>query len=153
MRPQDIISLLLFAAIGLFPIFGFSASNKETGRDGVLIAYDNGIVKDTKTGLEWIAGPDKDMNWYDAKSWVESLDSHGGNWRMPSLLELKTLYREGIGTRNMSPLFKTTGWFIWSGEERDTTSVWSFSLTTGSKTWGYRELHHQGRSFATRYRR
>ncbi|MFH1479946.1 MAG: DUF1566 domain-containing protein [Pseudomonadota bacterium] len=153
MRPRYITCLFVFTIILLFPIFSFSANVKEIGRDGVLIAFDNGVVKDTKTGLEWIAGPDKDMNWYEAKSWVESLDTHGGDWRMPILLELKTLHRQGKGTRNISPLLKTTGWFIWSVEERDTASAWSFNLTIGAKTWGYRELHHQGRAFATRYRR
>jgi len=36
---------------------------KETKRDGNFVAYDNGVVYDTRTGLEWFAGPDKDTNW------------------------------------------------------------------------------------------
>ncbi len=38
------------------------AAQKEVGRDGVYLAYADGIVKDTKTGLEWIAGPDKNID-------------------------------------------------------------------------------------------
>ena len=30
------------------------------GRDGDFVAYANGVVADTKTGLEWLAGPDVD---------------------------------------------------------------------------------------------
>ena len=48
---------------------------KETKRDGNFVAYDNGVVFDTRTGLEWFAGPDKNTNWKKAKSWVENLDA------------------------------------------------------------------------------
>lgn len=48
-----------------------SSSSNITGRDGVYVAYANGIVRDTKTGLEWKAGPDRDTDWNDARSWVE----------------------------------------------------------------------------------
>jgi hypothetical protein len=33
----------------------------------------NGIILDAKTGLEWIAGPDRDMDWYEANTWVSKL--------------------------------------------------------------------------------
>ena len=46
--------------------------------DGIYMADANGIVRDTHTGLEWKAGPDKDTTWGEAKSWVESLDLDGG---------------------------------------------------------------------------
>lgn len=35
-----------------------------------LIGHPNGVVFDTKTGLEWLAGPDKNMTWYEAKRWA-----------------------------------------------------------------------------------
>jgi len=60
-----------------------SSTSNVIKRDGIYVAYANGIVKDTKTGLEWKVGPDKDMNWNEAKSWVESLNLDGGGWRMP----------------------------------------------------------------------
>ena len=89
---------------------------KETNRDGNFVAYDNGVVHDTRTGLEWFVGPDKNTNWKTAKSWVENLDAAGGGWRMPTCDELRTLFRKGAGTRNMTPLFKGRGMFVWSGE-------------------------------------
>ena len=106
---------------------------KETKRDGNFVAYDNGVVYDTRTGLEWFAGPDKNTNWKKAKSWVENLDAAGGGWRMPTCNELSTLFRKGAGSknisplsRNMTPLFKARGQYIWSGSIGEIKgSIWS----------------------------
>ena len=92
------------------------AEGQEVARDGVYIAYANGIVKDTKTGLEWVAGPDKPMNRDDAKAWVESLNVGGGGWRLPTVAELKGLYQYGKGRSNMTPLLKTTESWVWSSQ-------------------------------------
>jgi hypothetical protein len=130
----------------------------EIGRDGSFIAYDKGIVKDTKTGLEWVAGPDRNTTWYKAKSWVESLSIDGGGWRMPTREELKSLYQKGAGKRNMTPLLKTTGWFVWSGETYTyRSSAWYFSFLTGNKqrllAWLPRDADFLSRAFAVRSRR
>jgi hypothetical protein len=55
------------------------------------IAYENGIVEDRMTGLEWKAGPDKDNTWDEARSWVQRLNVDGGGWRMPTMDELAGL--------------------------------------------------------------
>lgn len=60
--------------------------NLPSGSDG---------VKDTKTSLEWIAGPDRDTTWSEARFWVQNLSVDGGGWRMPTMNELKTLYQKG----------------------------------------------------------
>ncbi len=74
----------------------------------------NGIIYDAKTKLEWLVHPDdKDINFYEAEKWV---NSRGGNWRMPTIEELSRLYQKGVGTRNIDPRFKFTGWWVWSGE-------------------------------------
>ena len=85
----------------------------EINPDERFIANDNGTVEDTKTGLEWYAGPDKNTSLREAKSWVENLTVADGGWRMPTRKELQTLYKKGAGGRNMTPLLKTTGWDIW----------------------------------------
>ena len=77
-------------------------------KDGIYLLYADGIVRDTKTGLEWVAGPDKDMNWNEAKDWVESLRLDGRRWRMPTMDELESLYRKGVGSHNMTPLLRGT---------------------------------------------
>ena len=96
-----------------------SSTSNETKREGVYVAYPNGIVKDTKTGLEWKTGPDKDTSWKEANLWVKNLNVDGGGWKMPSESQLKTLYREGAGTRNMTSLLKTTGWWVWTIKTSD----------------------------------
>lgn len=124
-----------------------------TARDGILVAYASGVVYDRNTGLEWYAGPDKKATWDEAKSWVENLNAAGGGWRMPTRKELKSLYKKGAGTRNMTSLLKTTGWWVWSGETKDSSSAWYFNFYSGSDDWGYRSYANGLRGFAVRSRR
>lgn len=119
------------------------------------IAYNNGVVKDTKTGLEWYAGPDESTSWDGAKRWVESLNDDevaGGGWRMPTKEELKTLYQEGVGARNMTPLLKTTGQLVWSGKTEGSVFAWDFNFSTGSEGWANRGYSYDKRGFAVRSR-
>jgi hypothetical protein len=125
---------------------------KEVVRDGNYITYDNGVVHDTKTGIEWLVGPDKDTTWDEAKEWVAGLEVAGGGWRMPSRKELKTLYKEGAGARNMTPLLKTTGWFVWSSETEDSSSAWSVDFLLSYEGSLNRSDTHLSRVFAVRSR-
>ena len=118
--------------------------SKITARDGTFIAYANGVVYDKNTSLEWYAGPDRDTFWEQAKTWVESLNVAGGGWRMPTGEELKTLYQEGAGIRNMTPLLKTTGWWVWSWGTKDSSSDRAFGFYYGGELW------HAGASASTR---
>ncbi len=91
-----------------------------------LKALESAIYYDKNTGLEWLAGPDKPTNWYDAKKWVESLAAvAGGGWRMPTMAELKTLYQKREKC-NIKPVLKTTGCWVWSGEIKDPSLVWGY---------------------------
>lgn len=78
----------------------------------------SGIIYDLQTGLEWYVGPDRDTTWDEARAWVKNLTVGDGGWRMPTRAELKTLYKKGVGIRNMDPGFKTTGYWVWSGETK-----------------------------------
>ncbi len=91
-------------------------SPKVIDPDGRFEKLESGVVRDTKTDLDWYVGPDKNTGWDEAKQWVANLRVDGGDWRMPTILELKGLYKKGAGPRNMIPLLETTGWFVWSGE-------------------------------------
>lgn len=114
-----------------------SSSSNIMNRDGVYVAYSNGIVRDTNTGLEWKVGPDRDMVWDEARSWVESLNLDGGGWRMPTVDELAGLYKKGKGGRNMTPLLKTSGWWLWSDaitiKNTGLSIVWNFNFYDGSR--------------------
>jgi hypothetical protein len=125
-------------------------------RDGNFVKLDSGIVYDKNTGFEWYAGPDKDTNWYDAKSWVENLNVAGGGWRMPSMEELRSLYKKGTGDHNISRLFKNSGRIIWSGETKEPKTAWLYNYFKGAKGWSNRSfkyLHHSPRGFAVRSRK
>lgn len=125
------------------------STSNVTDRDGVYVAYANGVVRDTSTGLEWKAGPDRDTDWNEARSWVQSL---GGDWRMPTMDELERLYQKGKGDRNMTALLKTTGLRVWSVEERGSSGAWAFSFISGHSFWDTRDFSNNFRAFAVRSR-
>ena len=126
---------------------------ETVSRDGKFLHLSNGVVIDNETDLEWIAGPDKDTNWDEAKRWVDNLTVAGGGWRMPNIEELKPLYQKGKGDRNMTPLLKTTGWWVWSGDTRGLSSMWFFDCNCDQKGYtSYGNLIH-ARAFAVRSRR
>ena len=89
-----LFSLILFTVVTLLGASVQYAGADEVGRDGRFIAYANGVIKDTESNLEWIAGPDKDTRWKDAKSWVDGLTVDGGGWRIPTTEEFTSLYQE-----------------------------------------------------------
>lgn len=123
------------------------------GRDSNFIAYANGVVYDKNTNLEWVGGPDNGTNWNEAKRWVENLAVAGSGWRMPTKKELKTLYKKGAGSRNMTPLLKTTGWWIWSGETEGTSMDWAFQFYGSGEFWNSRDRTKYFRGFAVRTRK
>lgn len=118
--------------------------------DGNFIVDDNGVVINTKTGLEWYEGPDRDTTWDEAKSWVESLSVDGGGWRMPTRDELKSLYIKRAETNNMIPLFKTSGGFVWSGETVNSSYAWGFCFEIGKEYWPLCTFSDTARGFAVR---
>ena len=129
-------------------------SIRVIGRDRQYVAYSNGIVKDTITGLEWMVGPDKSMTWNESKAWVENLGIDVG-WRMPTLDELAGLYKNGTGERNkrnITPLLKTNGWWVWSGEANGLSHAWLFDLDTGVRAWFIKDDTYLTRAFAVRSR-
>ena len=111
------------------------------GRDSNFIAYSNGIVKDTKTGLEWVAGPDVDTSYYKAAEWVRNLDIAGGGWRMPKAQELKTLYRKPGNLSSVTPLLKTTGIHVWPQQDNEDLSLYLFRYMDPYGTRGFAVRH------------
>lgn len=130
------------------------ADSKFEARDKTFIAYASGVVFDKFTGLEWYAGPDKSTSWNEAKTWVDSLNVAGGGWRMPTRKEIKTLYKRGAGTRNMTPFLKTSGWWVWSGETQGSSSAWAFAfIGAGREILSTRNSSNDRRGFAVRSQR
>ncbi len=141
-------------AIFLVASFSYAADKaKIVAKDDHYVSYENGIVYDEKTNLEWLTGPDKKTTWYESKEWVDSLTVAGVVWRMPKMDELERLFQKGKGPRNMSPLLKTTGWWVWSGEAKDSSSVYCFGLRNGDRFWYNRGNSKFLRAFAIRSRK
>ncbi|MCJ7693028.1 MAG: DUF1566 domain-containing protein [Sedimentisphaerales bacterium] len=122
-------------------------------QDGDFCKYADGIVSDTNTGLEWFTGPDRDISLSEANTWVANLTVAGGGWRMPTREELKTLYQKGAGSRNMTRLLKITGWWVWSGETKDSSAAWGFNFLSGIEYWSTCSDSNNLRVFAVRFRR
>ena len=112
-----------------------------------------GVITDFITGMEWMAGPDEDTNWDAAQAWCSNLSVAGGGWRMPTRAELKTLYNNGFGKRNLELVFKKTVWGVWSGEHFDSSKACDFDLTTGLEAWRLRSTSDYERALAARSRK
>lgn len=95
--------------------------------------------------LEWIAGPDRDTTWDQARSWVQNLSVEGGGWRMPTIQELKTLYQEG----DTYLLSNTTGRWVWSITTKG-PFMWLFSFRYGVDKWDSPGRSEHYRAFAVR---
>ena len=103
------------------------------GKGERFIKNQHGVVLDTKTGLEWIVGPDYEMSWFDARIWVRRLAVDGGDWRLPTTEELKSIYIKGEGTHNMTPLLKMTGKWVWANRN-DPWQAWDFTVGRTAET-------------------
>jgi len=114
-----------------------------------MCVYVSKIYYDRKTNLEWQVGLDKDTTWDEAKEWVDSL---GDSWRMPTIEEYKTIYKAGLGKRNIPPELETTGWWGWSDKEEDDGYAWDFYFFTGKEPWYYCYNSNDSRGFAVRSR-
>jgi hypothetical protein len=121
------------------------------------VVSNDGVIIDSGTGLEWFVGPDEGATWDKAKAWCAGLSVDGGGWRMPQQAELETLYINGFGERNMAPVFKTTGWWVWSGELYGSDSspkpmAGGFNFDSG-EGYGRSRYSGSGRAFAVRSRK
>ena len=131
-------------------------------------ALESAIYFDKNTGLEWLVGPDKPTNWYDAQKWVDSLTAvAGGGWRMPTMKELRTLYQKREKC-NIKTFLKTTGCWVWSGETKGSSLAWGYDYewepggsilsggsgsSTGKATLNRDDSTDDTRGFAVRFRK
>jgi hypothetical protein len=58
---------------------------------------------------------------------------------MPTEVELDALYKTGAGYHNMTPLLKTTGWYVWGIKSDGSSVAWLFNFLNGRRYWGYRD--------------
>ena len=164
LKKSRVSKLLLPITTSIVLVFMINQAQAQEAEATRLKASKSEVFYDKNTGLEWLAGPDKATNWYDAKKWVESLTAvAGGGWRMPTRKELETIYQKGE-KYSITPFLKTTGWWVWSGETRDSSSAWGFDYSydpsapftsaRGKELWFKRDdAPDYVRGFAVRSRR
>lgn len=120
----------------------------EKARDGRFIAYNNGTVRDTRTGLMWAAKDNgSNINWVNAKFYCENYSGGGyTDWRMPTQDELAALYdaskayKSACGVEvNLTALIRLTCIAPWASETRDYTAA-SFIFDEGRRYWGHQQI-------------
>ena len=123
-------------------------------RDGRYVAYENRVVCDCFSGLEWLPGPDRDVSWNEGRSWAMSLMTGGGGWRLPSLAELKGLFKKNKAGDHLSPLFDICTTDVWSCEETaDAVGAWGFNFLPGNQFRTYKTYSRRFRILAVRPRK
>ena len=137
--------VLLLIAILITGAYGTWASARKTKRDGRFIAYDNGTVKDTKTGLMWASKDNgKDINWKDAKRYCENYRGGGyTDWRMPTREELAGLYDKSESYQatqraynvHLTKLIELSACCPWASETSGSDAA-IFYFNDGRRFWG-----------------
>ena len=141
------------------PIKELSINSDDKGpkiiaKEEEYVKYENGIVYDKKSGLEWVAGPDKHMGGYAAQKWVKNLNLDGGGWRMPSESELKKLSDHRSSLDEIYSPTAVSSWLVFFSVSK---GVW---FTDGRQsTWPITSIHQPRlpgaapRAFAVREKR
>lgn len=101
--------------------------------DDTRFTLKDGVIDDSKSGLQWVPAPNLAMNHYQAEEYVRNLSIAGGGWRLPTRAELKSIYdpsKPGL----VDPRFKVGGWLVWSSEvDSDPSFAWYFNFNSGGE--------------------
>ena len=129
---------------------GQQQSSKEIGRDGNFIAYDNGTVLDSKTGLMWAAKDNgTNIKWWDAEEYCENYKGGGyRDWRLPTTNELRGLFdssksyqiKETSYTVHLTELIELTAPYLWASETKG-SKAGNFNFIHGTVIW---DMDHHG---------
>lgn len=112
----------------------------------------NGIIADSQLGVQWLPASEKPMNWFQANKYVQSLSVDGGGWRLPTRLELKSIYNVAM-KGGADPFFKINENWVWTSEIQG-DSAWFLSFVYGREGTIFREYSGSyGRVLAVRNKR
>lgn len=93
----------------------------------------DGVIKDSKTGLEWAPAPAQSMNWFQADSYARGLRLAGGGWILPTRAELRGIYDKSTES-GADPAFHVDSAVVWTSEfeshnaNRDFSTVCLFNF-------------------------
>jgi cell division protein FtsB len=104
-----------------------------------------GSIIDNSTNLEWFIGPDRNMTWDESSNWVRTLAVCGGQWRLPQISELASLYNEAYTAgqgyftggqyfpAHIHPIFDDIGGgsWVWSSETSGSNNAGSYNFNQG----------------------
>ena len=121
-----------------------------TGGTRFMVSPD-GVITDSRTGLEWVPGPDQNQTYSQAEQWVAGCEVAGGGWRMPTRQELRSVYQKGVGELNIDPAFKITRSGVWA-DPLDSSSAWGFDFYIGNDFRRFRSESGNTRVFGVRSR-
>ena len=130
------------------------------------VSVEKGVIEDTRTGLQWTAADNgADIDWNAAKAWCVSKRFR---WRLPTLLELLSLYVApgegasgvacGASTCRAYVEFKLSGSWFWSatpvGQDAydGIEMAWGVQLINGAKTQTVMDLSEGSRALCVRNR-
>ncbi len=97
-----------------------------------------GTILDKNNRLEWLVGPDRDMDYNQAAAWAQKLGFCGGRWRLPTLKELETLYLNGAGKANRDMIFNVDYQKVWSSQKDNPGIAHYFYFYRGFSQWQVR---------------
>ena len=144
-----IIAVCLAAVLGVVAYVAYVKvahnGTQSTSHQGRFSVAQCGSIKDTRTNLEWIVGPDRNMTWDEARQWITELGACNGGWRMPSIEEIRSLYNPAVtagtghninGTyfpAHIDPAFNAIGGgsWVWSNESAGAGNARSFNFNQG----------------------
>jgi hypothetical protein len=97
----------------------------------------DGIITDSQTGLQWAPATDQSMNWSQATNYAQNLSLGGGGWRLPTRLELKSIYNKATQP-SVDPAFHINDKWVWTSETQG-ESAWPFGFGGGGESAGPRD--------------
>ncbi|MGO9136310.1 MAG: DUF1566 domain-containing protein [Syntrophales bacterium] len=133
-------------------------SGNTTAGDGRFIAYDDGIVLDTRTNLMWAAKDNgSNLDWVNAQRYCEKYRDRGyTDWRMPTPDELATLYtatkthKSDCGySVELTELIRLTCAWVWASEKRGPDAA-NFDFYAGKPNWSYPSVEYYDRALPVR---
>jgi len=113
------------------------AQKSGSGRTGGRFSIEDGVIDDSKLGLQWVPAPDRSMNHYDAEKYAQNLSLAGGGWRLPTRAELKSLY-DTSKPGNADPVFGVSNRWVWTSELDGSSLAWYFGFNRGGERDGTR---------------
>ncbi|MHB8109469.1 MAG: tetratricopeptide repeat protein [Syntrophorhabdaceae bacterium] len=93
----------------------FRAEENKARKERERFSLEDGVIHDSKLGLEWVPSNGKGLNHYQAEGYVRDLSLDGGGWRLPTRVELKSLY-DITKPGNVDPVFNVGDKWVWASE-------------------------------------